>query len=117
MFSANWNPNRAGNPAWIGQEEFQKDREETYPDGQRSPQHSLPGCGHRVGVNSVSGRHVVLRPGGDGSVVEGLNFSPSDKSEERLVVCVVHENIFEPIAVRVLEHGSQGSHSSRTIKL
>src|ERR1700675_2800577 len=117
MFGANRNPDRAGNPAGIRQEEFKEDGQETYSDGQCSPQYSLPWRRHRVGLNSVSWRHVVLRPCGDRSIIEGLDLAPSDKREKWFVVCVVYKNIFQPVAVRVLEHGTQGSHSSRTIEL
>src|ERR1700692_622787 len=98
---------RGRNPAPLGQQEFQKNRQETYADRQYSPKQALPRSGNGVGLNLMGGRPVVLRPCGNLTGSERFDLSPSDECQQGLVVRVVDKNVFQAVAIGVLEHGSQ----------
>src|ERR1700733_7205723 len=110
MFSAQRNPDSGRQATLLGQKEFKEDREETHPYRQYPPQQTLPGSGNSVRFNLVSGRNIFFRPRGNLSVVERLDFSPSYKSQQGLVVWVVYKNVFQAVAIGVLEHGTERSH-------
>src|ERR1700722_11175416 len=107
IFSAHWDSEPDGNASRFRQEELQENGKEADSDGEYSPQQPLPGGRYRVGFNLVSWGHVLFCPGGNRAVIECLNFSPSHKGEKRLVIRVVHEDVFHAIAIGMFQHGSQ----------
>src|ERR1700722_1711427 len=117
ILGTDWYTRGCRDPAPLGQQEFKKDREKTYADRQYSPKQALPGRWNRVGFNLVRGRHIILRPRGNLTASESLDFSISDKCQQRLVIRVVDKNVFQAVAIGVFQHGSQGCHACRTVKL
>ena len=57
------------------------------------------------------------RPRGNLTASESLDFSISDKCQQRLVIRVVDKNVFQAVAIGVFQHGSQRCHACRTVKL
>src|SRR5580658_9392453 len=117
VFCTNWNPDGNSRPAFVAQKHFKKYCQKTYTDGQCSPQQSLPRCWNCIRLNPVRWRDIIFRPGSDLAVIEGFDFPPSCEGQEWLVVSVVDEDILQAIAVCVLKHGAQRSHSGRAIEL
>src|ERR1700723_914562 len=116
IFRTDWNSKANGHTPRLRQEELKEDRQKTHTDWQYSPQQPLPGRGNRVRLNFVRGRNVLFRPGGDFAVTESLNLSPSNKGEQRLVIGIVHKDIFQAIAVSMFEHRPKRSHAGRAIE-
>src|SRR5580692_9752098 len=59
------------------QQQFQEHCQDTDSNWKRAPKQAHPRGRNRVGLNAVSGRHVVLRPCRDFTVIEGLGLAPS----------------------------------------
>src|SRR5580698_10112114 len=83
------------------QHELQKDSQHADSDGQNAPEQAHPRGRNRIGIDAVRGRNIVLRPGGDFAVIEGLGLAPSYEGEKRFVIRIMNKNELQPVAVRV----------------
>src|SRR5580700_7698264 len=90
-----------------GQEQHQKDGEHAHSNRNRAPEQAHEGGRNSIGFDTVSGQDIILRPSGNITVIEGLNFSPPHKSQQRLVIGVVDKHVLQAVAVRVFQHGAK----------
>src|SRR5215469_8224684 len=94
----------SSNPPAFRHQQNQEYRQYADPDRQRPPQQAHPGWGDGIGNDLVRRWDIIFRPSCDLSVVERLRLSPADEGQQRLVVRIVHKDIFQAIAVGVFEH-------------
>src|SRR5262249_12802981 len=88
-------PNRSSLTLSIRKEQNQEYCEYAYADRESSPKQSHEGRRDGIRLNSMSRRHVILGPGGDFAVVEGLSLPPTHKRQQWFVVGIVNEDVFE----------------------
>src|SRR5258708_39970601 len=76
-----------------GQKEFQKNGEETYANGQSSPEQTLPRLRHGTRLNLMRGGHILFRPSRNVAIVKGLNLPPPDECQQGLIVRIMDKNV------------------------
>src|SRR5215831_11309845 len=99
----------------IREEEYQEKSHDAAANGQRAPQEALHRRWHRTVRSGMSRGNSVFDPEDHVSAIVNFFFAPSGKSQQRLIVRIMDEDVLESILVRMFQHGAEGFHAVAAI--
>src|SRR5215471_2301420 len=95
----------------VGKKKYQKKGDNAAANWQCAPEETLYRRRHGAVGRGMSGRNTVLHPEDHATPFINFFFAPSGKSQQRLVIRIVDENVLESILVAMFEHGAQCFHA------